>query len=550
MTNVLTTKLKNDTTRMFYQDIQDNNYYVFVSSVSSDPLTRISAVNSQYSKNLFLEKTLFGKKVFDTDTKFMIKYYPWQKDQLYVQYDDKINLEDKRFYAIVGPTNNNSGDYRVYKCLSNNNGSVSSIPPNYNPVTENQIYRVADGYVWKYLYVLTVTEFEAYNAIGYIPLVGDFEIDPSANSNNTVYGSEISDILVENYIDNTGYPYVEVGIIAGSPGNDSTLLVRSDELNEIANYYSGMIIYIYNSAAGRSYVYEIDTYEWDAAADRGRLKVIGNPKADGVVINSTFQILPRIKVSGDGAGAVAVPRINNGVIETILLIEQGSGYNNITAEVIDPIYDFNPEDVNTVDVRAVLRPVLSPVGGHNYNLIDEMHCRHILLYGYITETDNNQIGATNTYSVVGVVKNPEFLYANTDIIPSANTPDVFDNRISVVTDDYTKVVVNSLVVQRNLNNEVTFSAKVHEIDGAANTIYLSEYTGPYLNIGNNDTSLDPNQYLVNSTGQLIIINTPVANSIIESQYNQRTGTVYFMDDLFPLTRSTTSREEYKLVLEF
>jgi hypothetical protein len=173
-----------------------------------------------------------------------------------------------------------------------------------------------------------------------------------------------------------------------------------------------------------------------------------------------------------------------------------------------------------------------------------------LLYGYITETDNNQIGATNTYSVVGVVKNPEFLYANSDVIPSANTPDVFDNRISVLTDDYAKVTVNSLVVQRNLNNEVTFSAKVHEIDGSANTIYLSEYTGPYLNIGNNDTALDPNQYLVNSTGQLVIINTPVANSIIESQYNQRTGTVYFMDDLFPLTRTKTSREEYKLVLEF
>ena len=53
MSEVLTTKLKNDTTRMFFQDIQDNDYYVFVSSVSTGE-TRNSASNSQYSRNQFL----------------------------------------------------------------------------------------------------------------------------------------------------------------------------------------------------------------------------------------------------------------------------------------------------------------------------------------------------------------------------------------------------------------------------------------------------------------------------------------------------------------
>ena len=88
MTEVLTSKLKSDTTRMFYQDIQNNDFYVFVSSVT-EGTTRPTATNSQFSKNRFLENTLFGKKVLVTDTKFMIKYHPWQKYQTYIQYDDK-----------------------------------------------------------------------------------------------------------------------------------------------------------------------------------------------------------------------------------------------------------------------------------------------------------------------------------------------------------------------------------------------------------------------------------------------------------------------------
>ena len=78
MTEILTSKMKNDTTRMFFDDVQLNNYYVFVSSITSGT-TRQSAVNAQYYTNELLENTLFGKKVLGSDTKFMIKFYDWQR---------------------------------------------------------------------------------------------------------------------------------------------------------------------------------------------------------------------------------------------------------------------------------------------------------------------------------------------------------------------------------------------------------------------------------------------------------------------------------------
>lgn len=549
MAAILTTKLKNDSTRMFYQDILDNEFYFMVSSIATEELARVQAVNSQFSKNSFKENAVFAKKVFPSDVKFMIKYFPWQSDSVYTQYDDKADLQDKNFYSVVGPTNNDSGDYRIYKCLSNNNGAKSTTPPNYNPTTIKQIYRTPDGYVWKFMYYLTEQEFEAYNATGYIPLSGNFAINPDTNAdaNNIITGAEVSDIFVNNFIDNAGYPYVESGIVAGPPGNDSTILLRSDFLNEIQNYYSGMTVYV-NTPQNIAYTYVIDTYTWDPVTDRGRVKVIGNPRDDGVIINSTFKILPTIKISGDGEGAAAIPRILNGRITNIEVLDTGKNYNSIFATVVDPAFDFNPEDPNTIDVRADLRPILSPLGYHNFDLIDELHCRHILLYSYITESDNNKIGRTNTYSHVGIIKNPEF-----SVDPAnANTasPDVFDNRIAVITDEYTRAVVNTIITQTDVNNNIVFSGLVHEIKPSSNTIYISNYMGPYTNQANNDISLDLTKDLINQTGQRIKINTPVANNVIESRYTQRSGTVYFMEDFFPLERTETSREEYKLVLEF
>lgn len=547
MAEVLTTKFKNDLTRDFYAELADNDFYVFVSSITQEGDTRISVKNAQYSKNQFLENTLFGKKLFESDSKFMIKYHPWQKDAVYVQYDDAEDMEGEKFYAVVGPNDNDTGDYRIFKCLFNNNGSPSTAPPSWNAITTNQIYRTADNYVWKFLYAITDVEFEAYNAIGFVPIMGTFDInpDPNADANNVVVGSEISDIFVENPVDNNGYPSIS-GTLIASPGNDGTLTLRADNLSQINNYYVGMSVYATDSDSV-SYLYKIDSYTYEESTGYGKAKVAGDPLGDGLIINSSFTISPTVVVEGDGTGASATPVVIDGNIKTIRLLDQGSGYTNVTARIVDPTYDFDPLDPVSIDVRIILRPILSPFGGHGYNLIDELHCRHILLYGYITEVDNNQIGATNTYSHIGIVKNPEFASASAN---TANTPAVFDNRIEIVTDNIVYAQQNDIITQVNSDNIVVSTARIHEVKAASNTMFLSNYMGPYANQANNDISIDTSLSFINSTGQRMQINTPTANNITESDYTQRSGEVYFMEDFVPLARSYSSREEYKLILEF
>ena len=553
MAEVLSNSFKTDITRLFLADVRDNqNYYLFVSSIDD-----FSPSDTTKSKNEFLEKTLFGKKILNEDIHFCIPYYPWQVGSTYAQYDDAADLLGQNFYAVVGPTQNDTGDYRVYKCLNNNNGATVSNPPNFNATTTDQIYKTADGYVWKYMYRISDLDFEAYNALGFIPLL-------SMTANNDLIspadggGGTLSDVIVENPNDNFGY-VVESGGLVGSPYSTGVMdLDPSTNMSEISNYYVGQYIYTTNPN-GISRLFDIEYYNYDTNTGIAEIRVgrelltgAANPVAAGVTQQAQFKIFPKLKIAGDGTNtntlpgstAVAIPNIVNGRVTTCTVLNKGIGYHRATAEVVDPIYDFDPEDQTTTDIRAIVRPVLSSDGGHAYNLLDEFRCRNFSFYAYITADDNNQIGDTNTYGAVGLVRTPSF--ANT-------APDIFDNRIAITTNDYEKVTANSTIIQVNSDNETIFSAKVHEVDAAANTIYLAEYMGPYVdnaNTGNGDISLDLTLPLRNDTGQLIQINTPSADNVVVSEYIQRTGEVYFMEDFFPLARTDLSREEFKFVLEF
>jgi hypothetical protein len=391
-------------------------------------------------------------------------------------------------------------------------------------------------------------EFEAYNALGFIPLVGmtanNAVIQPSDQG-----GSVISDVIVENSTINNGYVQ-ETGTLSESPTGDELDINPDGTLSPITNYYTGQYVYTTNPN-GVSRLFKITYYFYDTNTNKVKVRVgpclltgSANPGAAGVGDSASIRIFPEIEIKGDGTGAVAIPNIIDGQINNAIVIRQGSGYHNVTARVVDPIYDFNPEDTTTTDIRASVRAVLSPDGGHGINLIDEFKCKNLSIYGYISAADNTVIGDVNTYSAVGVVRTPSF--ANT-------APDIFDNRIAVVTNDYAKVTANNTITQLNTDNEIIFSARVHEVDDTANTIYLAEYMGPYqnyANTGNGDTSLDLTLPFRNETGQVISINTPIADNITVSNYIQRTGEVYFMEDFFPLARTDLSREEFKFVLEF
>lgn len=570
MSIVVTSKYRSELTRLFVEDVAFNDYYLFVSSTANNETSTPSGLevfNTNRSKNEFLEKTLFGKKIDSEDVLFMIKNLPWVANGVYAQYDDSIDISNLNYYAVVYPENNETGNYRIYKCLFNNYGSRSISPPNYNDDIPDQIYRMADGYIWKHLYSLSIVDFDKYNAQGYIPII----TSPGANI-IPIADSSIDQIFVENVSSNRGYEKVEGFIreINSDTGRMEIVATRSvadaantellvqvatpGDFNRIANYYAGYSFYVTTDIGSR--VYEVETYEYNPSTGAAFITLVEGVPNDGILIEqSTFSLLPSIEIRGDGTGALAIPRISDdGAITEVIVLNKGSGYKNAVAFVPDP-FAFDPVSLNSLDERVILRPILSPVGGHGSNLVDELSCRDALAYIAITEADNQIIPTSNDFGSVGIVRNPEF-----KVFPG---PQVFDNRIEL---SFTAnpLVANEFVTQietantsSQFYNEVRFRGKVHDVSG--NTAFICEYMGPYPNDVNDnqalyantdfsDISLRLDLPLLTSQNQILSINT--SNGFTVSPYVQRTGEVYYMNSISPITRTESSREQFKILLGF
>lgn len=522
MSTTITSGYRTSNANYLVQDITDSDYYIFVSTT-----VFTSTVNSNFSSNDFLEKTLFGKKVNPSHTFFMIQNRRWLAGTVYDQYDDTVDMVDKAFYVIVYPTDNSTGDYRVFKCIFNNYGGQSINPPNYDPFADDQIYRMGDGYVWKHMYAITTEQFKKYSALRFSPIIGN-------SSSTAVVNKSIDHIEVTNPDTNKGYE-LKSGTIAEVLANDIVISAPdNNKLSELGDYYSGQNLYVTN-ADNISRLYTIDTYSYNITNLKGTLTLLD--KDSFIEPNFSFKIFPRIEITGDGSGAVAIPSINQfGVVEKTTILNKGSGYTNAAARIVTPLFGFDPINTSSVDVEVALRPVLSPDGGHATNFKYELESKQVLIYLSLTDADNLSIPSSNKYGKIGLVKNPTFT--------TNASPEVFDNRLELELNS--SLLVTDEIVTQSLGNDVTFRGQVHEASG--NTAYLCNYHGPYQNYNNDgyfDLPLDPSKLIVSSQNQFISI-----NNVVRPPYVQKTGDVYYMTSFATITRTPTSNEEYKIVLEF
>jgi hypothetical protein len=249
---IITNKLRTENVNKFISDFQDNDYFLFAASLNNlNTLTN----NSDFSKNEFLEKTIFGKKILPNEVFPAIRIHRWQKNEVYTQYDDKRDISNERFYVVVYPQDQETGDYRVYKCLFNNYNSESLHAPNYGDNVPNQIYRIADdGYVWKYMFSVTNSDFQRYNVLGYLPITSRL-VDTQGKKS-------IEQIFVENRLENVGYELVQGSILESQPAVFQLVLTAAN-LNEIESYYSGQSFFLINPANGDAKLFEISSYNYN-----------------------------------------------------------------------------------------------------------------------------------------------------------------------------------------------------------------------------------------------------------------------------------------------
>ena len=105
----------------------------------------------------------------------------WTRGAIYDAWDNTKVMDDKNFYAVV---TDEFGVKRVYWCLDNNYGALSTSPPSgTNPAPK----RTSDGYLWSYLYTIS-GQMSKFVTSKHIPVpsiqqIDDLDLNP-VNSNN------------------------------------------------------------------------------------------------------------------------------------------------------------------------------------------------------------------------------------------------------------------------------------------------------------------------------------------------------------------------------
>ena len=118
----------------------------------------------------------------------------------------EIHLYETNYYVVTS-------EYKVYKCLNNNNNKPSTQEPS---STTSAPFKESDEYVWKYLFSVNASDFENFKSDEYIPIPETSGIDlnnsifPTSNYGGAIYNVVINSAGT-NYTANSEFDIIGDG---------------------------------------------------------------------------------------------------------------------------------------------------------------------------------------------------------------------------------------------------------------------------------------------------------------------------------------------------
>jgi hypothetical protein len=326
---------------------------------------------------------------------------------------------------------------------------------------------------------------------------------------------------------------------------------------------------------------------WDSSSDNlpvrnnsvdGSIKIVTiTNRGSGLGISKTYKNVP---IKGDGTSAECTVVVNNEEIESITVSNQGSGYTY-------GIVDLVAGDVPTGTTSPTFDVIISPKGGHGYDIYRELGAYNVLLYSRIENDNENPDFITgNQISRIGIVKNPQVTSGT--ILTSNKASAVGALRLIGI--GYSSAVFSSdSYITQTVSTGTTAIGRVISYNSTTGVLkYWQDRTLYGFGFdGTQQANLDPN--FVNygtdlveftsspaGTGSLSILGGSVTLSIdtsftgISTVINNRTyylgqtfasgisnpevkkhsGDIIYVDNRPAITRSLNQKEDIKVILQF
>ena len=550
MSAIVTDQFRINNAGNFLGDVSNtaNSYYVFVGlsnpSVNgvpnafgrnesdakwNDETTRKKPVDSINYLNHVRDTMIFGKKITPDNIRRVVRKINWVKDTTYDMYRHDYSsdnqapngqtsrLYDSNFYVI-------NKDFNVYICIDNGSSGINTTGNaslNEPTLTGLEPFRATgttdDGYLWKYLFTVPPSDIIKFDATEFIPLPNDWASSTETNITN----------------------------------------IRDNGNSDINN---NQIKKVFIEDGGTGYK---------------------NSGGDGI----------EVKIVGDGSGGRAIVQVDTSTkISDVQVSVGGKGY---TYGMLD-LTDIQPTSPN-----AKLIPIIPPSKGHGSDIYKELGADRVLIYARFDDSTKD-FPIDTKFAQIGIVKNPTAIgsteiYNQTqyssikslylDTFPSASDikiGDIIEQDVKVVGTSNTigkaKAYVTSFdLISEDSNNKIAVlkyyqdrslyfnsgtgdqqdTIGINSISGGANgQIYDFSDQGAITGTDGTSTyTLGINTSFsgitTNPTGTKIIdLGVEFKNGIAQSEINNQSGDIIYLDNRQLITRDSRQKEDIKVILEF
>ena len=419
----------------FINSFANNDYFVYAArhipyansdTIIPTPNNSIRVVDTDVYDNM-----IFAKKVSSADVVHMAKKNLWESNTHYSMYDHLDgDLETKDFFITV----DDDTEYNVWKCLFNKSTDTINVnstvaPSRVGSAADLNPVETGDGYVWKYMYTITKTQYEKFATSQYIPITANAAVIAGA-TRGTIEVIKVEDAGAgyDNYIASATLLTSDV-TVEGIP----TFYGAPATAAAIDDYYQGCVIKMTSGVAVGEYK-RIVNYEGTAAQKKFILDsaFINTPSA-----GDTYEVYPYAFVWGDGEestpaeGIVYIDAASTNSINRVELLAVGENYRKaesyvselpitIPPSIFDETYIQLPAVISSASYfsPASLRPIISPKNGHGSDPYNELFAKRVCLSAKFNNSESGIIPIENDFRQVGLIKNATFTKVDMNI---ANT---------------------------------------------------------------------------------------------------------------------------------
>ncbi len=528
MTAIVTTPFRVVNAQNFKEDVASSSVYVAIgksdvwSNSTSDttdttpftPLDNIDNIAGAYQQMIGMKKVTAG------EVAHVVNRHTWTSGRSYVAWDsDDATIYDKAFYIITS-------EFKVYKCIVAGAGASTIEPVHINtePTAES------DGYKWKYMYTVTVTDAEKFLTISYMP-VNTLGYPTTATVNGATSSATAATLSAANANIKVGQLVTGAGIsgsvtVANISGTTLTLS-SAQSLTDGGTLTFGRF-------ANTDVNYANQTAQINSLAHG---KAAGIERIEVTAAGQDYSSTPTVTITGDGTGATA----------TAVMAGSGSSQTVSSITVTDKGTDYNVADIvisGGGGSLATARAVISPPNGHGTDPISELGAFFVAINTQLSGSEGGDLTVGQDFRQISLIKNPQNF--GSDVIASATTLRARRSLRLASGASLTGFAVDQVI------SGSTSGAKAYliEIDTSNKVLYYyqNEKTG-FGNFVSGDTITGtlPN-------GGSAALNTGDAFGTIANGYGsevkRNSGQLIFLENRDPINRSSSQIEDIKLIVEF